>query len=50
MAPRIILIGPMGSGKSTVAGAISRRLSIPHRDTDEIVVGESGRSISEIFL
>jgi shikimate kinase len=50
MAPRIILIGPMGSGKSTVAAAISQRLSLPHRDTDEIVVGESSRSISEIFL
>ena len=40
----------MGAGKSTVALAISRRLSLPHRDTDEIVVGESGRSISEIFV
>ena len=50
MAPRIVLIGPMGSGKSTVAAAISQRLSLSHRDTDEIVIGESGRSISEIFL
>jgi shikimate kinase len=50
MAPRIIVIGPMGAGKSTVASAISQRLALPHRDTDEIVVGESGRSISEIFL
>lgn len=50
MAPRIIVIGPMGAGKSTVASAISKRLALPHRDTDEIVVGESGRSISEIFL
>jgi shikimate kinase len=50
MAPRIIVIGPMGAGKSTVALAISKRLALPHRDTDEIVVGESGRSISEIFL
>lgn len=50
MAPRIIVIGPMGAGKSTVALAISRRLSLSHRDTDEIVVGESGRSISEIFV
>jgi shikimate kinase len=50
MAPRIIIIGPMGSGKSTVASAISRRLELAHRDTDEIVIGQSGRSISEIFL
>jgi shikimate kinase len=50
MAPRIIIIGPMGAGKSTVAALISHRLEMPHRDTDEIVVGESKRSISEIFL
>jgi len=50
MAPRIIVIGPMGAGKSTVAALISNRLGKPHRDTDEMVVGESKRSISEIFL
>lgn len=50
MAPRIIVIGPMGAGKSTVASIISKRLALPHRDTDKTVIGESGRSISEIFL
>lgn len=50
MTPRIILTGPMGAGKSTVAQAISGRLGLIHRDTDEIVVGQSARSISEIFL
>lgn len=50
MTPRIILIGPMGAGKSTVAAAIGERLGLIHRDTDEIVIGESSRSISEIFL
>jgi len=39
MAPRIIVIGPMGAGKSTVAALISNRLGKPHRDTDEMVVG-----------
>lgn len=50
MTPRIILIGPMGAGKSTVAQEIGGRLGLIHRDTDEIVVGQSARSISEIFL
>lgn len=50
MTPRIILIGPMGAGKSTVAAVIAKRLGLLHRDTDEIVVGQSSRSISEIFL
>ena len=50
MPPRIILIGPMGSGKSTIGSLIAEKLNLPFRDTDVVVEKESGKSVSEIFL
>ena len=50
MAPRIVLIGPMGSGKSTVGSALSEAMACEFRDTDEMVVSQTGRSISDIFI
>lgn len=50
MAPRIILIGPMGSGKTTVGTALASHLGIAFRDTDEMIVAQSGREISDIFI
>lgn len=50
MAPRIILIGPMGSGKSTVGSALSEVMACEFRDTDEMVVSQTGKSISDIFI
>lgn len=45
----IVLIGMPGSGKSTVAGLLSVRLSRPVCDTDEIIVKSCGRDIPAIF-
>jgi shikimate kinase len=50
MAPRIILIGAMGSGKTTVGSALASHLNIPFRDTDEMIVAQTGREISDIFI
>jgi shikimate kinase len=50
MAPRIILIGPMGSGKTTVGEALAKDFSLSFRDTDEMIVSQSGREISDIFI
>jgi len=50
MAPRVILIGPMGSGKTTIGQLIARRLDIAFRDTDQVVEEETGRTVSDIFL
>ena len=50
MAPRIILIGPMGSGKTTVGRALAEDFSLSFRDTDEMIVSQSGREISDIFI
>lgn len=50
MAPRIVLIGPMGSGKSTVGKELAVKFSAPFRDTDQMVVDQTGREISDIFI
>lgn len=48
--PRAILIGPPGSGKSTVAKALSKALDCNFVDTDALVELEAGKKISEIFI
>lgn len=50
MAPRIILIGPMGSGKTTIGQLLAGSLQIPFRDTDHVIEEKSGKSVSDIFL
>jgi shikimate kinase len=50
MPPRLILIGPMGSGKTTIGKLIANKLNVPFRDTDEVIVAQTGKSVSEIFL
>ncbi|MEU6062487.1 MULTISPECIES: shikimate kinase [Streptomyces] len=48
--PLIVLVGPMGSGKSTVGALLAERLGAPYRDTDADIVAAQGREISDIFL
>ena len=50
MAPRIILIGPMGSGKTTIGQRLASDLSLTFKDTDQMIEQQSGRSVSEIFI
>ena len=45
----IILIGFMGSGKSTIGVKLSYRLHITLEDTDKWIERKEGRSISDIF-
>lgn len=47
---RVVLIGPMGSGKTTVAGLLADAWDVPVRDTDEDIEAAEGRSISDIFV
>ncbi|GHA89541.1 hypothetical protein GCM10010330_49830 [Streptomyces tendae] len=49
-APLIVLVGPMGVGKSTVGQLLAERLDTGHRDTDEDIVTAQGRAIAEIFV
>ncbi len=45
----VILIGFMGSGKSSTGVALSYRLQRTVLDTDKLIERQEGRSISEIF-
>src|SRR4051812_27059719 len=47
--PSIVLIGFMGSGKSTVSRGLARRTTLPRYDTDEMIVAQVGLPITEIF-
>lgn len=49
-APRVVLVGPMGAGKSTVAAVLGERWGVAVRDTDADVEAAEGRSISDIFV
>lgn len=48
--PLVVLVGPMGSGKSTVGALLAERLGVPYRDTDADIVTAQGRPISDIFV
>jgi shikimate kinase len=46
---KLFLIGLPGSGKSTLAKELSKKLSYPLIDTDEIIIKKEGNTIEEIF-
>lgn len=48
--PRLVVIGPPGVGKSTVAAGVARRLGLAVVDTDALVEHRAGQSISDIFV
>ena len=50
MAPRIVLIGPMGSGKTTIGKRLASDFQLSFRDTDQMIVQQTGREISDIFI
>ena len=46
---KIILVGFMGSGKSTIAEKLTEKLNIKHFSTDTVISVREGLSINEIF-
>ncbi len=48
--PRVVVIGPPGSGKTTIGALVAARLGIPFHDTDAAVEAASGRTIADIFV
>ena len=48
MVNTIILIGPMGSGKTTLGKKLAKELDLPFSDTDKLVAREHG-AIVDIF-
>ena len=45
----IVLIGFMGSGKTTIGKALAKKLQLPVEDTDKLIEAREGRCISDIF-
>ncbi|MET8339396.1 shikimate kinase [Streptosporangium canum] len=50
MSPRVVLIGPPGSGKSTVGRLLADRLGAAFRDTDTDVEVVAGKPVGDIFV
>lgn len=47
---RAVVIGPPGSGKTTVGALVAELLGVPFHDTDAAVESGTGRTISDIFV
>lgn len=48
--PRVVLVGPPGAGKTTVALALASRWQLVARDTDSDVEAVAGKSVSDVFV
>ena len=49
MAPKAVLIGMPGSGKSTIGRRLAKSLSVALMDTDATIEQTTGRAIADIF-
>lgn len=49
MTPNLVLLGPRGSGKTTVGRELATLRGLPLIDLDAAIVAEAGRSIADIF-
>lgn len=49
MQPHLILVGPMGAGKTTIGKALSGYLHLPFVDIDHLIVEKAGAAIPWIF-
>lgn len=47
--PNIVLVGFMGTGKTSIGRRLSSQLRMRYVDTDDVVERDSGRRISDIF-
>jgi len=48
--PVVVMVGPPGSGKSTVGAALAAALDVEFRDTDADIEAATGRQIADIFI
>ena len=45
----LVFLGMMGSGKSSIGSLVSKKLDLPFIDIDNLIVENTGMSISKIF-
>jgi shikimate kinase len=50
MPPRVVLVGPMGAGKTTVGRILADTLGVEVRDTDDDVEARAGKPVQDIFV
>jgi shikimate kinase len=48
--PAAVLIGPPGSGKTTIGGLLAGLLGVGYADTDAAVEAVAGKPVSDIFV
>jgi shikimate kinase len=46
----VVLVGLMGSGKTTIGRMLARRLAIPFRDSDAGIEARTGRTVRDLQL
>jgi shikimate kinase len=49
MAPKAVLVGLPGSGKSTIGRRLSKVLGVSLLDTDAAIEQRTGRTVADIF-
>ena len=49
MAPKAVLVGMPGSGKSTIGRRLAKAMGVPMLDTDAQIVETTGRTVADIF-
>ncbi len=50
LRPRVVLVGPPTSGKTTIGTALAEALGLVFRDTDADIEAETGATVQDIFV
>lgn len=50
MAPRAVIVGAPGAGKTSVGRRVAERLQVPFADSDALIEERAGKPVSDIFL
>jgi shikimate kinase len=50
MAPRAVIVGAPGAGKTSVGRRVAERLKVPFTDSDALIEEQAGKPVADIFL